>query len=91
MELRHPPYSPSDYYLFRSLQNLLEGKTFTSNEGVKNALDRFDSKDQNFVEHGIANARKMAKGIGPKWGIYNLIKYLYTKKNRLSSSPKKMK
>ncbi|GFV55826.1 histone-lysine N-methyltransferase SETMAR [Trichonephila clavipes] len=30
----HPPYSPdlapSDYYLFRSLQNFLDGKTFTS-------------------------------------------------------------
>ncbi|GFX38105.1 ligand-gated ion channel 4 [Trichonephila clavipes] len=32
----HPPYSPdlapSDYYLFRSLQNFLDGKTFISNE-----------------------------------------------------------
>ncbi|XP_046835610.1 histone-lysine N-methyltransferase SETMAR-like [Vespa crabro] len=50
--LQHPPYSPasydygtlyslapSDYYLFRSLQNFLDGKTFTSNEEVKNHLD----------------------------------------------------
>ena len=33
---RHPPYStdlaPSDYQLFRSLQNHLNGKTFDSNE-----------------------------------------------------------
>ncbi|XP_047370017.1 histone-lysine N-methyltransferase SETMAR-like [Vespa velutina] len=39
----HPPYSPDlaplDYYLFRSLQNFLDGETFTSNEKVKNHLD----------------------------------------------------
>ncbi|XP_035723709.1 histone-lysine N-methyltransferase SETMAR-like [Vespa mandarinia] len=54
----HPPYSPdlapSDYYLFRSLQNFLDGKTFTSNEEVKNHLDQFfASKDQKFCERGI--------------------------------------
>ncbi|XP_018353534.1 PREDICTED: histone-lysine N-methyltransferase SETMAR-like [Trachymyrmex septentrionalis] len=53
-----PPYSPdlvpSDYYLFRSLQNFLDGKTFTSNEEVKNHLDQFFvSKEQKFYEHGI--------------------------------------
>ena len=35
----HPPYSPSlaqsDYHLFRSLQNHLNGKTFDSNEASK--------------------------------------------------------
>ncbi|GFU16048.1 histone-lysine N-methyltransferase SETMAR [Trichonephila clavipes] len=54
----HPPYSPdlvpSDYYLFRSHQNFLDGKTFTSNEEVKNHLDQFfASKDQKFYERGI--------------------------------------
>ncbi|GFT83373.1 histone-lysine N-methyltransferase SETMAR [Trichonephila clavipes] len=54
----HPPYStdmpPSDYYLFRSLQNLLDGKTFTSNEEVKNHLDQFFArKDKKFYERGI--------------------------------------
>ncbi|GFU05964.1 mariner Mos1 transposase [Trichonephila clavipes] len=54
----HPPYSPdltpSDYYLFRSLQNFLDRKTFTSNEEVKNHLDQFfPSKDQKFHERGI--------------------------------------
>ena len=56
--LPHPPYSPdlapSDYYLFRSLQNFLDGKTFTSNEEVKNHLDQFfASKEQKFYERGI--------------------------------------
>ena len=36
----HPSYSadlaPSDYHLSRSLQNHLNGKTFDSNEAVKN-------------------------------------------------------
>ena len=36
----HPPYSlnlaPSDNNLFRSLQNSLNGKTFTDKEGIKN-------------------------------------------------------
>ena len=56
--LPHPPYSPdlapSDYYLFRSLQNFLDGKTFISNEEVKNHLDQFfASKEQKFYERGI--------------------------------------
>ena len=41
----HPPYSPdlapSDYHLFRSLQNHLNGKTFDSNEAVKNESIQF--------------------------------------------------
>ncbi|GFX87501.1 mariner Mos1 transposase [Trichonephila clavipes] len=54
----HPQYSPdlapSDYYLFRSLQNFLDGKTFTSNEEVKNHLDQFfASKNQKFYEREI--------------------------------------
>ncbi|KZC14855.1 Histone-lysine N-methyltransferase SETMAR [Dufourea novaeangliae] len=54
----HPPYSPdlapSDYYLFRSLPNFLDGKIFTSNEEVKNHPDQFfASKDQKFYERGI--------------------------------------
>ncbi|GFU34488.1 mariner Mos1 transposase [Trichonephila clavipes] len=54
----YPPYSPelapSDYYLFRSLQNFLDGKTFTSNEEVKNPLDQFFAcKDQKLYERGV--------------------------------------
>ena len=54
----HPLYSPdlasSDYYLFSSLRNDLIGKTFDSNEAVKNELIQFfASKNQTFYESGI--------------------------------------
>ena len=35
-------------------KKILDGKTFTSNEGVKNAWNQiFACNDQNFIEHGI--------------------------------------
>lgn len=43
--LKHPPYSPdlapSDYHLFRSMQNALTGLRFTSIDAIKNWLDDF--------------------------------------------------
>lgn len=54
----HPPYSPdlapSDYHLFRSLQNSLNGKQFNSDNGVKqHLLQFFADKGQKFFERGI--------------------------------------
>jgi len=54
----HPPYSPdlapSDYYLFRSLQNYLNDKTFNDDEAVKSHLNQFFAdKNQKFYERGI--------------------------------------
>lgn len=54
----HPPYSPdlapSDYHLFRSLQNHLNEKTFDSDEAIKNELIQFfASKNATFFERGI--------------------------------------
>ena len=56
--MTHLPYSPdlapSDYHLFRSLQNNLNGKTFDSKEAVKNELIQFyASKNQTFYESEI--------------------------------------
>ena len=54
----YPPYSPdlspSDYHLFRSLQNHSNGKAFYSNENVKNeSIQFFASRNQTFYESGI--------------------------------------
>ena len=48
----HPPYSPnlapSDYHLFRSLQNHLNGKIFDSNKAVKNKREGFFNGECNY-------------------------------------------
>ena len=54
----HPPLSsdlaPLDYYLFRSLQNSLNGKTSNDDGAVKlHLVQFFADKDQKFYERGI--------------------------------------
>ena len=54
----HSPYSPnlapSNYYLFRSLQKSLSGKTFNDDEAVKSHLVHFFVDiEQKFYERGI--------------------------------------
>lgn len=56
--LEHPPYSPdispSDYYLFRSLEHWLRGKKFTTIEEMQESLTKFfESKDRNWYRRGI--------------------------------------
>lgn len=56
--LSHPPFSPdlapSDYYLFRSMQNSLNGKIFNDADDVKlHLIQFFAGKNQKFYEHGI--------------------------------------
>ena len=52
--LPHPPYShdlaPSDFHLFRSLQNFLGGKNFSGREDIRLTLT--------FFEQGILNLPK---------------------------------
>ena len=55
-----PSYSldlaPSDYHLFPSLENHLNGRTFDSNEAVKNELIHFFAcMNQTFYDSGIMN------------------------------------
>ena len=54
----HPSYSPdlapSDYYLYRFLQNSLNGKTFNDDKAVKSHLVQFfDDKNQKFYQRGF--------------------------------------
>ena len=56
--LSHPPYYPdlalSDYHLFLSLQNFLQGKKFKYEEDIKKALVQFFAfKDKAFFKNGI--------------------------------------
>ena len=56
--LPHPPYSPdlgpSDYYLFRSLQQQLRTKNFENDDEVKMFLNTFlNSKSTSFYRNGI--------------------------------------
>jgi len=56
--LTYPLYSldlaPSDFHLFRSLQNSLNGKTFASEDLIKQHIDKFlAEKDGKFYEYGI--------------------------------------
>ena len=83
----HPLYSPdltpSDYYLFRSLQNSLNGKTFNDDEAVKSHLVQFlTGKDQKFYERGIIKLPKKGKRSLNKIKNIPLIKVhsLYLKK-----------
>ena len=71
----HPPYSPdlapSNYYLFRSLQNYLNGKIFDSNEAVKNELIQFFAcKNQTFYESGIMKLTKRCQNVIEQNGQY---------------------
>ena len=56
--LPHPPYSPdiapSDYYLFRSMVQVLADQQFRSYEDIEKWLDSWiGSKDENFYRNGI--------------------------------------
>lgn len=60
--LPHPPYSPdiapSDYHLFRSMQNDLAGHRFQTTEEIENWLDDWiGKKDKHFFWNGIHNLR----------------------------------
>ncbi|CAK9796605.1 Histone-lysine N-methyltransferase SETMAR [Anthophora quadrimaculata] len=56
--LSHPPYSPdlapSDYHLFKFLQNFLDGTKLASREACENELVQFfTNRDEDFFNRGI--------------------------------------
>ena len=73
--LQHPPYSPdispSDFHLFRSLQNSLNGKNLNSVEAVKNYLTNiFQEKPSSFYKNGIDKLVERWETIVEKDGDY---------------------
>ena len=50
----HPDLALSDYFLFRFLQNSLNGKNFNNDDDIKSYLIQFfANKNQKFYERGI--------------------------------------
>lgn len=71
----HPPYSPdiapSDYHLFRSLQNSLSGREFDSLEAIKTYLDDFfDHRPRDFYQRGIFQLPDRWRRVIQKNGSY---------------------
>ena len=69
------PYSSdlasSDYYLFRSLQNSSNGKTFNGDEAVKSHLVQFFSdKDHKFYEGEITRLPERSQKVIEQNGKY---------------------
>ena len=91
--LPHPPYSPdlapSDYFLFRSLQNSLNGKNFNNDDDIKSYLIQFfANKNQKFYERGIMMLPERWQKIIDQNGqhiikLYNIIK-LFSSMKKLS-------
>jgi [histone H3]-lysine36 N-dimethyltransferase SETMAR len=56
--LPHPPYSPdiapSDYHLFRAMDNFMQNKEFRNGDELKQEVDKFlTSRNRQFWEAGI--------------------------------------
>ena len=73
--LIHPPYSldiaPSDFQLFRSLQNSINGKNFNSLEDCKRHLEQFFAqKAKKFWEDGIMKLPKKWQKVVEQKGGY---------------------
>ncbi|EZA62154.1 Histone-lysine N-methyltransferase SETMAR, partial [Ooceraea biroi] len=73
--LPHPPYSPdlapSDFHLFRSLQNSLNGKNFTSLEACKQHPQEFFTQNTGkFWEDGILKLPERWRNVIEENGAY---------------------
>ncbi|EZA57360.1 Histone-lysine N-methyltransferase SETMAR [Ooceraea biroi] len=75
--MQHPPYSPdlapSDYHLFRSLQNNLDGQRFNSVDDIQTYLeDFFAQKSRDFYKRGIMSLLERWQKVVDQDGQYIL-------------------
>ncbi|EZA62088.1 Histone-lysine N-methyltransferase SETMAR, partial [Ooceraea biroi] len=75
--MQHPPYSPdlapSDYRLFRSLQNNLDGHRFNSVDDIQTYLkDFFAQKSRDFYKRGIMSLPERWQKVVDQDGQYIL-------------------
>ncbi|EFP00319.1 hypothetical protein CRE_18715 [Caenorhabditis remanei] len=73
--LPHPPYSPdlppTDYHIFRSLQNSLAGQKFDDRMQLKSYLDHFfSSQPAEFYAAGIAQLPQCWQDVTSTHGQY---------------------
>ena len=73
--IHHPSYNPdiapSDYHLFRSMQNALNGIRFTSEQGIKNWLVSFlAAKPTHFFLDGIHKLPETWEKVIAPYGQY---------------------
>ena len=65
--------APSDYYLFRSLQSFLNGKTFNNDKAMKlHLVQFFADKDQKFCERGIMKLPEIWQKVIEQNGKYRV-------------------
>jgi len=74
-DLPYPPYlsdlAPSDYHLFWSLQNSLNGRNFDSLEACKNHLEQFIvQKDAKFWKNRIMKLSQRWQKVVEQNGTY---------------------
>ena len=81
--MSHPPFNPdfapSDYHLFRSLQNFLNGKSFSNNDVIKSQLAEFVccQGPEILSARDHEDTRKMAKGHRTEWKIFDGLKFIF--------------
>ena len=80
--LIHPPYrpdfAPSDYHLFRALQNSLDGKKLADRDTAEAHLDKFfNNKPQKFYTDGIIKLSEKWQKVIDNNGQYVLDKILF--------------
>ena len=72
-EVYLPDLAPTDFYLFRSLQNMLDNKIYSNEDDLRKSVkEYFDSKENDFFEKGIFKLSNRWKEVMANNGNYVL-------------------